>query len=414
MGISLRIVLLLLGVLLAEATLQIATAIFPPVEARLSGLKPRYVADPVLYVRGDSSLSEYDERGFRNEKRPATASIVAIGDSQTEGSGVARDHAWPQQLAARVGASVYQLAFGSYGPGHYLALLDEALALRPHTVIVAVYTGNDLVGAYDWVYDKGRNPELKTDSPERKVELERAESQRGPLDRAWQTARDAEKGIHDQPWLGWLRENVEGRSKIIALYEQLHWRMRRRADDLDGDEGAGNWDELLRTIDGVPLDVLFPFDDGVVRTVFTPEARLDAQDLDDARVAEGLRLTVSVLERIADRCRGRSRMLVLLMPTKELVFAQRVLRHTAKPPEAFARLSEHETEVRARMTAQLQNRGIETIDPLPEMRRLLATDKPEPAVIINPYPESWDGHPAAIGYTAVSRAVAAAISRPPA
>src|SRR5512139_4100759 len=108
MGVSIRIVLLLLGLLLAEAALQIATVVFPPVEARLSGLKPRYVADPDLYVRGDSSLPEYDDMGFRNETRPARVEIVAIGDSQTEGLGVARDSAWPQQLARRLDTSVYQ------------------------------------------------------------------------------------------------------------------------------------------------------------------------------------------------------------------------------------------------------------------------------------------------------------------
>jgi len=93
MGGLIRIVLLLLGALLAETILQMAAATFPFVEARLSGLKPRYIADPVLDVRGDSALPEYDAFGFRNETRPPRADIVAIGDSQTEGSGVARENA---------------------------------------------------------------------------------------------------------------------------------------------------------------------------------------------------------------------------------------------------------------------------------------------------------------------------------
>jgi lysophospholipase L1-like esterase len=413
MGVSVRIVLLLLGVLSAEATLQIATALVPPVQERLSGLKPRYVADPILYVRGDSSLPEYDELGFRNDHRPAEATIVAIGDSQTEGSGVSRANAWPQQLAAHLGTSVYQLAFGSYGPGHYLALLDHALALRPKVIILGLYTGNDLAGAYEWVYGKGRNSELKTDSPEILAELERAERERGAIDHAWRTARDAEKGLHGQPVLGWIRENIEGRSKIVALYEQLQWRIGGRGDDLDADEGPGDWDESLAITEGVPRHILFPFDDGTVRTVFTPQARLAAQDLDDARIAEGLRVTQSVIERIAERCRGRARLLVLLIPTKELVFAPRVLSATQPAPETYTRLVESELDVRARLFAALGERSIETIDPLAEMRWLLATDDPEPTVT-NPYPETWDGHPAAIGYTAVSRAVAAAINRPPA
>jgi hypothetical protein len=47
------------------------------------------------------------------------------------------------------------------------------------------------------------------------------------------------------------------------------------------------------------------------------------------------------------------------------------------------------------------------------MRALLATDDRH-VTPVNPYPETWDGHPAATGYTAVSLAVAAALSRPPA
>jgi lysophospholipase L1-like esterase len=412
MGGTIRILLLLLGLLVAEAALQIATVVFPPVEARLSGLKPRYVSDPRLYVRGDSSVPEYDELGFRNETRPARVDIVAIGDSQTEGSGVARDNAWPQQLARRLDTTVYQMAFGSYGPGHYLALIDDALALQPHTVILAVYTGNDLAGAYDWVYDKGRDAELQTDSAELRRELQRAERERGPIDRAWRMARDAEKGLHDQPMLGWLRANVEGRSKIVALYEQVEWRISGRAADLEIDAAPTDWTETMATLEGVPRDVLYPFDDGAVRTVFTPQARLSAQDLDDDRIAEGLRLTLAVLDRIAEKCRGRARLLVLLMPTKELVFAERVRRHATEIPSSFSRLLERETAVRAQIGTALRGRGLETMDPLPAMRALLATgdQRRKP---VNPYPETWDGHPAAAGYTAVSLAVAETLSRPP-
>jgi hypothetical protein len=412
MGVAIRILLLLFGLGMAEAALQIATVVFPPVEARLSGLKPRYVSDPHLYVRGDSSLPEYDDAGFRNETRPGRVDIVAIGDSQTEGSGVARENAWPQQLARRLDTSVYQMAFGSYGPGHYLALIDDALALRPHTVIVAVYTGNDLAGAYDWVYVKGRDPELATDSADWHSALQRAEHERGPIDRGWCNTRDAKKGLSDRPILGWLRTNVEGRSKLVALYEQLEWRISGHAGDLDIDAGPTDWQDTLATLDGVPPDVLYPFDDGAVRTVFTPQARLGAQDLDDARIAEGLRVTLTALDRIAAKCRDGARLLVLLMPTKEMVFAERVRMYATQIPSSFSRLLDRETAIRAQIRTALRERGVETIDPLPAMRALLAADdrrrKP-----VNPYPETWDGHPAVAGYAAVSLAVTEKLSRPP-
>jgi hypothetical protein len=77
-----------------------------------------------------------------------------------------------------------------------------------------------------------------------------------------------------------------------------------------------NWHETMAVIDGAPDSILFPYDDDAARTVFTPQARLAAQDLGDARIREGMRITISVLERIAAECHGRARLLVLLIPTK--------------------------------------------------------------------------------------------------
>lgn len=409
----LRILFLLVGLAAAEALLQVATAVFPPVEARLSGLKPRYVVDPALYVRGDPTLPEYDEAGFRNEARPERADIVAIGDSQTEGSGVARENAWPQQLARHLGLTVYQTAFGSYGPGHYLELVDDALTLRPDTVIVALYTGNDLAGAYDWVYERERNPELRTGDAERLAELWSAERERGPIDRPWRITRDAEKGLHDRPILGWVRTTLDEHSKIVALFDQIQWRISGGGDNLDIDAGPRDWDETMAALENVPRDILYPFDDGGMRTVFTPRARLAAQDLGDARIAEGLRITLAALERIAAACRDRARLLVLLMPTKEMVYADLVRGHATDAPQAFVQLLAAESEVRARIREGLAERGIATIDPLTALRAALGATGTVHAQI-NPYPENWDGHPSAAGYTAVKETVVSALSRPPA
>jgi hypothetical protein len=206
---------------------------------------------------------------------------------------------------------------------------------------------------------------------------------------------------------------VEGRSKVVALYEQVEWRISGRAADLDIDAAPADWTETMATLDGVPHDVLYPFDDGAVRTVFTPQARLNAQDLDDARVAEGLHVTLAAIERIATSCRGRARLFVLLMPTKELVFAEYLRAHATGIPDSFSRLAEREAAIRAQIEEALRERGVETIDPLPAMRTLLSPDA-ERRTAVNPYSETWDGHPAAAGYAAVSLAVSVALNRPPA
>jgi hypothetical protein len=96
-----------------------------------------------------------------------------------------------------------------------------------------------------------------------------------------------------------------------------------------------------------------------------------------------------------------------------LVFAEYVRAHETEIPDSFSRLAERETAIRAQMEEALRERGVETIDPLPAMRTLLSTDA-ERRTPVNPYSETWDGHPAAAGYAAVSLAVSVALSRPPA
>jgi hypothetical protein len=304
------------------------------------------------------------------------------------------------------------MAFGSYGPGHYLTLIGDALSLGPNTVVIGVYTGNDLAGAYEWVYDEGRNPELRSPETDRIADIEKAERERGPIDRPWRAARDAERGLYGRPLLRWFRTHVEDRSKLVALFEQLRWWVRGLGATLDLDEGPKDWGETLEVISAAPHSVLFAYNDGIVRTVFTPEARLAAQDVGDARIREGLHLTLAMLERIAAECRGRARLLVLLIPTKELVFADRVMSQDRGIPSEFAVLVDRERNIREQIETYLAKRGIETIDPLPEMRALLAPQDGVRAVT-NPYPETWDGHPAAAGYTAMTRAIAAAISAAP-
>ena len=46
-------------------------------------------------------------------------------------------------LASEHSISVYNMAFGGYGPAHNLLQLDEALALTPARIIISIYLGND-------------------------------------------------------------------------------------------------------------------------------------------------------------------------------------------------------------------------------------------------------------------------------
>ena len=71
-----------------------------------------------------------------------SAVLVAPGDSQTYGTGVGADQAWPRILESIGGLPVYNMGVGGYGPTHSLLLLDEARTFQPSVVVEAFYFDN--------------------------------------------------------------------------------------------------------------------------------------------------------------------------------------------------------------------------------------------------------------------------------
>ena len=70
----------------------------------------------------------------------------------TYGVMVPARESWPVILAKLSGETVYNMGLGGYGPIQYLYLLQNlAVKLRPKTVIVGFYFGNDLFDVYNMV-----------------------------------------------------------------------------------------------------------------------------------------------------------------------------------------------------------------------------------------------------------------------
>jgi len=85
-----------------------------------------------------------DARGFRNQVALSDCEILAVGDSFVEGSEVSDEQVWPLLLGKRTGKSVYNLGIGNGSPFTYLATLKEiGLQLKPKTVLLMIYEGND-------------------------------------------------------------------------------------------------------------------------------------------------------------------------------------------------------------------------------------------------------------------------------
>jgi len=138
-------------------------------------------------------------------------------------------------------------------------------------------------------------------------------------------------------------------------------------------------------------------EDENIRTVFTTAYRLTGLDLDDPRVAEGLRITKVVLTRIRDKVRGRAKLIVLMIPTKELVYADLMKSHGVSNP-TFSRDVEMERRSRSDLISWFHDNGIEAIDALPQMQSAIARRQ-------QLYPSTTESHPNAGGYGVIAGAV---------
>jgi lysophospholipase L1-like esterase len=374
---------------LSEALLHVAGWISPQVGMALSRIP--IVKDERLGWRPSPVHPEHDRLGFRNPAVPAQAEVVALGDSQTYGVGVATSETWTARLAEATGLEVYNLAYGGYGPAHHLILLGEALALKPDTVIEAFYTGNDLYDAYQLVYVRGSLPELRTSDTALAADLREREQ-----------ADTFEKKVKR------LHREGEDRSALRAflaehsrLYGLLRIAKRKLGQLRGGDANTGPM-----TFDPhAPLEVSVDNGRQLIRkgglhAVLTPAYRLAALDLDDPRIAEGLRVSIEAMRAMGRRTTETgARFVILLIPTKERVFAG-----LHRDTDRYRRLLSFETQTVERIREAL-GEEYPIVDALPPLQNLLKQGR-------SPYGPTADGHPNALGHEVIAETVRSALSQP--
>ena len=101
----------------------------------------------IRFYRGTVNQFQYswitDKRGFKNLNSVADlprVDIVAVGNSFTEGMGVATEHTYPSILSSN-GYSTYNLGVQGYSPSQMAGALQQfGLSLKPK-YIIAAYTG---------------------------------------------------------------------------------------------------------------------------------------------------------------------------------------------------------------------------------------------------------------------------------
>ncbi len=401
------LVLIVLMIVFIEAALRLLGIAVPKAEFVIeSGHIPMTIPDSHLGIRPNPQYPEHDEKGFRNENVPERAGIVALGDSQTYGMGVRKADAWPRQLSRITGKPVYNMAFGSYGPLHSLALFPEALSLKPRIIIEAFYTGNDLFDAFQSVYGGNSNREWRAMATKDEAVLRaihRAENAETLLSKALEMTTKVHVETQDastQKKTPDKRTFLSRHSRIVRVFELLFQKLssRRSAQQSQIREDAPQ---------AQPRGELFlPFKHGALQTVFNPSYRLMAVDRRDPRIQEGFRLCLEAMRMMAQSSRERGvQFAALLIPTKELAFKQAVHEAMGNSIDIqYQRLVIEEEQVLAEMKDYLYSLKIPVIDCRDALREALLSGP-------LPYRTSSDGHPAPFGYKAIAGEVAREISR---
>ncbi|MBF0463687.1 MAG: hypothetical protein HQK88_01110 [Nitrospirae bacterium] len=337
------------------------------------------IFDKTLDQRLSPECFGLDKRGYRNSTALQKADIVAIGDSQTFGYNASINKTWPAQLATLTGQSVYNMSVMAYGPVHYLVLMNEALKLSPKTIVVGIYMGNNMLSAFRLAYNNDLYKFL------RKKEY-------------METGKDYFEDFSHR-----FNDVVKKRDNFFMFYEKTHvmeW-LKRNLNPL----------KLFLTIDrfkGSAFDrgknwAISDHNEGAfyesktLRTVLQIKSRLMSMDTDNELVArEGLRITKDAMKLMKEKAQKHSvKLIFLLIPTKELVYADLCKVDKRPDNDTYFRLVKMETTITGDILAFCKQNGIQCVNSFTKLRESLSKGN-------KIYIESVDGHPSEEGYANVA------------
>jgi lysophospholipase L1-like esterase len=371
--------------LVTEGTVRLACLV-PRFDRLVNGSPPLLLEDSRLGLRGNPAHPDHDEWGYRNS-RPAHADVVVLGDSQTYGTGVDREQAWPAVLGRQFGASVYNMATPNWGAAHNWLELDRALRLGPRLIVLSVYLGNDL---YDAFRLSTQNPDVGALVPAEALRDAHALEQREPLTtigiQLFEPATIARKE------LGAARRFLSEHSKAYKLASALR---RALLPEQPPQVLSRHFEETRASLNPAQQRYATAYDDGTWRTFLTAAYRRQVVDDRDPRVRLGFAVVREAVARIAARTRQHGvRLMVVFIPTKEQVFTARGIQGAeAHPP--LAELVTDERRLTQTLAADLDRLGVEHVDLLPALR----------AAAEQPYFEDLDGHPNAEGHRIIAREI---------
>ena len=363
------------SLLLAEG---VSRVFFDPVDY----LWPKQSPDEILRLRINPNSRAHDSWGFRNKSVPERADIVAIGDSQTYGISALARYTWPETLQRLTGKEVYNLALGGYGPAEYLYLMEQkALQMKPNLIIAGFYLGNDLADTYEAVYTVGywkglRNPALAIKDDTKTDDLEKPEEKKSPHSRSPQTRLKYMAYV--------ITDWFAGHSVLYRIVTETY---------------LGDMIRQRRKMDMGEEIIMFRDSEHGINTGFTPETRLQGLDLTRPHLQEGLRLALDFFNRM-NEIAGKNgiRFLVVMIPTKETVFADFIEGNDSLPGSPkIDRLIDNERRVSEIAKSYFEEHNIPYLDVLEPLRGAVPYEQI--------YPNNYNGHSNKNGYRIIAESI---------
>jgi hypothetical protein len=382
--------------LLVEATLQVAARIFPHTAIVLFpswfGEEPLEVSDSELGIRGNPKFPEHDANGFRNPGVPDRTDVVAIGDSQTYGTGVAFEQAWPQQMKKLSSCRIYSMAMGGYAPLHYAILARQAIQLHPRLMFIGIYFGNDFYENWEMhVRNPSRYP-VPTELLNAAVERDR----NAPLSHdvfeffhmgQAQPGNETKKSDREQKERWSLRTFLSRNSSLWGFARAVRDRLFHSQDGIL----SNDFRTAVAALTPKQLEYVSVFEGPTWRTILTSRYREALEQLEDPRIRVGVWLTQWAMRDIGDTAtRNGIDVVFVLIPTKESVFADKV--KMRENHRYFDRLTAEEDRVRRDLIQYMEKNNLAYVDLAPTLRSQAR----------QPYFENADGHLNVTGNKAVA------------
>jgi len=422
---------LIFSFLLFEMALQVFSFCIPKVNLFLNhgvGGVPHHIPDPILGHRPNPQFLGHDDLGFRNELIPPRADMVVLGDSQSYGTGVLREDAWPQQLQKLARKNIYNMAFGGYGPAHSLILMNEVLKFKPKWLVEAFYSGNDLADSFELIYELGQLQHLRhpnrdllepwvkrgiLPSREECIHTIEIHSKKNKIDSS--TKANTNQKVVDftspVPKLTW-KINIKSirllktMGRLIFNYKYRFPKIYRRIRKIKlmflGEKSATTWESIKSKAHRQEISFEI-FENPKMNTILTPGYRLVALDFKDARIVEGLRIALeAVLEIDGISKQNNMKFSVLLIPTKEYVVRKEKEQKSNNEDSAYQRLIRNETLLWEITQTVLKKHGVTLIDASTALEKSMDFGN-------RPYFRSLDGHPSKEGHRALAQLVYGAI-----